>query len=251
MSNSFDVLWLSASPSLRNFDWPLLRYLSKHVKIAQWEYIQTSDEASSIDQAVMLLYDYLIQCDTPLHLAGHGISGVLALMFARKYPRLVSSLCLLAVGAQPAETWHAHYYIQRQLLPLSREQILANNVRSLFGNQPRSTVKKIITALDRDLSECPSMHSLYRVSNLPQARVKMPLMVCGCKTDPIVAPPSLYEWMNYLKRDDTLWECPSGHHFFHYFHPQEVGNQIFSFWQHQQPKLIPEFISSTSNLKTE
>ncbi len=45
MSNSLDVLWLNASPSLKGFDRPLLQYLCGHVKIAQWEYCQTQDEA--------------------------------------------------------------------------------------------------------------------------------------------------------------------------------------------------------------
>ena len=49
MSDSFDVLWLSASPALQRFDKPLLQYLSGYMRIAQWEYQQTKDEASSID----------------------------------------------------------------------------------------------------------------------------------------------------------------------------------------------------------
>jgi uncharacterized protein YfaT (DUF1175 family) len=70
MSDSFDVLWLNASPVLKRFDEPLLQYLSEYMKIAQWEYQQTKDEASSIDQAVELLYEFLECCDRPVHLAG-------------------------------------------------------------------------------------------------------------------------------------------------------------------------------------
>jgi pimeloyl-ACP methyl ester carboxylesterase len=241
MPNSFDVLWLSASPSLKRFNKPVLRYLSQHIKIAVWEYNQTEDEASSIDQAVTLLYEYLSSCEHPLHLVGHGISGVLGLMFARKYPKYVSSLTLLGVAAQPAETWHAHYYVQRLLLATSREQVLANNVRSLFGNQPISTVKELVKALDKDLEKSPCMHSLCRIVNLPRGGVSMPLMVCGSTSDPIVAPPALHEWTAYLKKEDTIWECPTGNHFFHYFNSQEVGNQILNFWQYHQPKLLKEF----------
>ncbi|MCX7596578.1 MAG: alpha/beta fold hydrolase, partial [Fischerella sp.] len=110
MSNTFDVLWLNASQSLKGFDLPLLRYLSEHLLIARWEYYQTKDEASSIDTAVTMLYDFLKSHARPVNLVGHGMSGAIALMFARRYPQQVRSLALLAVGSQPANTWHAHYY---------------------------------------------------------------------------------------------------------------------------------------------
>ncbi|NJL09423.1 MAG: hypothetical protein HC908_01960 [Calothrix sp. SM1_7_51] len=124
MFDLFDVLWLSTSPSLKHFDKPLINYLSEQTNIAQWEYIQSLDEGSSIYKAVALLYDYLQHQKEPVHLVGHGISGVVGLVFAQRYPYLVASLTLLAVGAKPAVTWHSHYYMQRQILPASREQVL-------------------------------------------------------------------------------------------------------------------------------
>jgi hypothetical protein len=59
MSDSFDVLWLSASSVLQRFDQPLVGYLSKYRRIAHWEYLQNIDEGSSIDQGVELLYEFL------------------------------------------------------------------------------------------------------------------------------------------------------------------------------------------------
>jgi pimeloyl-ACP methyl ester carboxylesterase len=246
MSKSVDVIWLNTSPSLQQLDRPLLEYLSKHVKIARWEYYQTKDEASYIYKAVVLLYDFLKYSDRPVHLAGHGISGVVGLMFARQYPKRVRSLTLLAVAPQPAATWHAHYYVQLQLLTLSREKVLANTVRSLFGKNPPYPTHRLAAALDIDLDASPTMHSLCKLENLPKGGVSMPLMVCGSKTDPIVHPPALHEWQTWLKPGDTLWECPSGYHFFHYFHPQAVGDQILSFWQRQHPQLLPEFALSSN-----
>ena len=58
----------------------------------------------------------------------------------------------------------------------------------------------------------------------------MPLMVCGSQNDPIIDVNSLRGWQKYLKPEDILWECPQGYHFFHYFHPQEVGRQVIKFW---------------------
>lgn len=231
MSTSFDVLWLNASPSLKAFDTPLLRYLSRQFTIAQWEYQQTQDEASSIDKAVVLLHDFLKQHDRPIHLAGHGMSGVLALSYARRFRKRVQSLTLLSVAAQPAANWHAHYYVQRTLLPCSRSRLLANTVRSLFGAQPPFPARDLVRALDRDLSESPSLHSLFKLVSLPKAGVAMPLLVCGSQTDAIVNPPALLEWSSLLKPEDSLWQCPEGRHFFHYFYPEQVGDRLLEFWR--------------------
>ncbi|MEH1853164.1 MAG: alpha/beta fold hydrolase [Nostoc sp.] len=250
MSDPFDVLWLSASPALQRFDKPLLEYLSGYTSVAQWEYQQTKDEASSIDQAVELLYDFLEWRDRPVHLAGHAMGGAIALTFARRFPQKVRSLTLLAVAAQPANNWQAQYYFQRQLFSISRELVLASSVRSLFGNQPPHTTKKLVAALDKDLEQSPSSHSLFKLVYLPKGGVSMPMMVCGSKSDPVVNPPALHDWSNWLKPEDKLWECSQGYHFFHYFYPQQVGEQILSFWQHHHPYLLVasplSFSTSTS-----
>jgi pimeloyl-ACP methyl ester carboxylesterase len=231
MSLSFDVLWLNTSPSLKYFDQPLLQALSHNHTVAQWTYKQSPDEASSLDNTVLLLHDYLQQQRRPIHLAGHGMSGVVGLLYARRFPELVRSLTLLAVGAQPAVTWQTHYYVQRQLIACSRQQLLACTTRSLFGQALAHPVKAIVASLNRDLDESPSPHSLFKLATLPKGGVTMPLMVCGSKTDPVVHPPMLQAWLSYFKSDDTLWQCPDGRHFFHYFQPQLVAEQMMRFWR--------------------
>ncbi|NET00182.1 MAG: alpha/beta hydrolase [Sphaerospermopsis sp. SIO1G1] len=245
MSDIFDVLWLSSSPALVRFDQPLLKYLSKYMRVAQWEYCVEKDEGSSIDEAVKLLNEFLTDKDEPVHLAGHGVGGVLALSFARRYPKKVRSLTLLAVAAQPANTWHTHYYVQREIFPISRQQVLANTVRSLFGKQPRHTIKKLMSALDKDLLQTPLSHSLFKLVNLPTGNVSMPMMVCGSQNDNVVDPSALQEWLKYLKTEDHLWQYPQGNHFFHYFYPQEVGEQLLSFWQRSylESMLLNQYIS--------
>jgi len=240
MSNSLDVLWLNASPSLKGFDRPLLQYLCGHVKIAQWEYCQTQDEASCLVKAVTLLHDYLKFRDRPIHLSGHGMGGVIGLTYARLYPERVQSLTLLAVAAQPAVTWQAHYYVQRQLFPCSRERLLVQTVRSLFGEKAPYPIKDLVRALDRDLVNSPSLHSLFKLVNLPRGGVSMPLMVCGIKTDPVVDSSALKEWLAWFKQGDYLWECPEVRHFFHYFYPQQVGEQLLSFWERMTHPLLTQ-----------
>lgn len=245
MSDIVDVLWLSSSPALARFDQPLLKYLSKYMTVAQWEYHHEKDEGSSIDEAVNLLNEFLTTKNDSVHLAGHGAGGALALSFASRYPEKVRSLTLLAVAAQPAHTWHTHYYVQREMFPISREQLLANSVCNLFGKQPHHTTKKLITALDKDLDQTPLSHSLFKLVDLPKGGVSMPMMVCGSNNDHVVDPSTLQEWSKYLKPEDHLWQYPKGHHFFHYFYPQPVGEQILSFWQlyHLQSILLTQSIS--------
>jgi surfactin synthase thioesterase subunit len=232
MSIDFDALWVSASPSLKCINMPLLVNLNQYQKIAYWEYFQTLDESASIEVAVELLHSFL-KNSYPIHLIGHGIGGVIALIFTRTYPQYVKSLTLLAVAGQPANTWHTHYYQQRQLFDLTRTQVLINTVHNLFRDKLPCHVNKLINNLNRDLENLPLMHSMYQRENLPKGGVSVPLMVCGSKTDPIVSYLELHEWEKYLKLQDILWECSQGGHFFHCFYPEKVGAKISSFWQNQ------------------
>lgn len=231
MTQQPEVLWLSGSPSLQCFDRPLLSVLASQSNVVQWQYCQGQDEASSLSNAVHLLHNYLEQINQPMHLIGHGISGVIGLLYARLYPAKVRSLTLLAVAEQPAMTWQTHYYVQRHLMSCSREQVLAFMVRSLFGAETPYPAKDLVCALDRDLAEAPCLHSLFRVADLPKGGILSPLMVCGSQTDSVVHPPALLEWKNWLKPADRLWECSTGRHFFHYIQPHQVAEQVFEFWR--------------------
>jgi pimeloyl-ACP methyl ester carboxylesterase len=231
MNHLPNVVWVSASTSLKVFDRPLVQYLSQGLTIAQWQYEQQLDEASSLVKAVELLHDYLTSLEHAVHLVGHGMSGVVALLYARQYPERIKSLSLLSVAAQPAVTWHAHYYVQRQLLPCSRKQLLAQTVQTLFGVSLPFSIQSLISTLDRDLETSPTLHSLYQLVQLPQGGVSMPLLVCAAKDDSVVDRCAHARWSRLLKPGDRLWSCPSGRHFFHFFHPEQVGNQLRQFWQ--------------------
>ncbi|MDJ0718040.1 MAG: alpha/beta hydrolase [Prochloraceae cyanobacterium] len=230
-SISPDVLWINTNPSFQRFDRPLIRYISKQIPIAQWEYSQTTDEPCCLDIALVLLHDYLKSCSSPVHLIGHSTGGWVGLLYARKHPERVKSLTLLGVGCYPSADWHAHYYALRQLLPACRQMVLTQMVYNLFGKQDRETTKNLVKILEKDLENSPSPHSLYERKTESPGGVSVPLMVCGSKDDIIVDPHSLQGWSEWFKEGDRLWECPQGHHFFHYFYSQEVGRQITKFWQ--------------------
>lgn len=225
-----DALWLSVSPSLKELDEPLLRYLSQKVVIAQWEYVQDPDEANSILVAMSLLHNYLEQFSEPLHLLGHGTSGLLALMYARRYPEKVRSLTLLGVGVYPAIDWQAHYYFKLQMLPCPRRRVLGMMVQSLFGHHSGELRQKFIELLDQDLKTSVCSHNLYRQLKVFPGGVSMPLLVCGSENDMVIDPNAYQGWQPWLKPGDRLWQIPGGRYFFHYFYPQAVSEGILDYW---------------------
>ncbi|MGB8701278.1 MAG: alpha/beta hydrolase [Thermosynechococcaceae cyanobacterium] len=239
MSNPFNVLWLSASPSLQCLNRPLQRLLLPYANIRHWQYYQDLDEASSAFKAVDLLRTYLSTCEQPLHLIGHGLSGTIGLLYARQYPEKVKSLTLLSVAAQPGITWHSHYYAQRHLLPCSRQQVLAQTVRNLFGSKSPYPVKALVHALEQDLEKTPCLQSLFNTFEYPKGGIVSPLMVCGSRTDSVVDLNAQSAWLPWLKTKDVLWSCQEGYHFFHYFHPQLVGEKILRFWNNTTRELRP------------
>jgi pimeloyl-ACP methyl ester carboxylesterase len=230
MSVQPDVLWINISPSFERFDRFLIREISYHHAIAQWEYLQNQDEPSCLDIAQILLHDYLKSCQQPIHLIGHGTAGLLALLYTRQHPERVKSLTLLAVGVNPAINWQAHYYAMLAILPCRRQTILAKMVQNLFGDRENNSTKSLIRLLEKDLNFSPSPHSLFRRVSIPPGGVSVPLMVCGSNNDSVIDSNALQGWKASMKESDRIWECPGGHHFFHYYHPQLVGSQIVKFW---------------------
>ncbi|MGD1803893.1 alpha/beta fold hydrolase [Dapis sp. BLCC M126] len=247
MSKIPDVLWLNTSPSLQIFNQRLIRYLSRKVLIAEWDYLQTPDDPCVPDIAVTLLHDYLKSINKPIHLIGHSTSGLVGLMYARKYPERVKSLTLLSVGVHPTVDWQAHYYVHRHLLPCSREISLANMVKSLFGEQDRKITQNLVRILERDLDLSPSPHSLLKRQSMIPREVPVPLMVCGSHDDVIIDPNLIQGWQPFLKPEDRIWECPEGRYFFHHFSPLNVAKPLLEFWQENSlvlSDITPQVIAS-------
>lgn len=236
MSFTTVPIWINANPSFKYFDGRIIRYLSKQIPIAYWEYAQTLDEASSLDIALILLHDYLKSRPQPVNIVGHGTGGLLGLLYARKHPQRVKSLTLLGVGSSPSIDWQALYYQMRKLLPCSQEVVLGRMVQMMFGYQSPNNVIDLVKILQRDLSTAPTTHSLYQLERIEPSGVSMPTMVCGSDNDGIVDRNALQGWSDYLKADDVLWTIAEGHHFFHYFFPEYTGRKIIKFWQNIEAK---------------
>ncbi|MGF1497187.1 MAG: alpha/beta fold hydrolase [Elainellaceae cyanobacterium] len=237
MPQILDALCLSVSPALKAFDRPMLRELSKTSTIAQWEYTQSPDEPCSLDVPLVLLHDYLKHVERPVHLIGHGLSGALGLLYARRHPERVRSLTLLSVGASPTIDWQAHYYVQRQFLKCSRAFVLTQVVTNLFGTQRRAVTQRLVSVLEKDLDTSPSPQSLCGQTSFPVGGVSVPLMVSRGEYDVVVDPGALARWQPWLQDGDVQWECPDSRHFFHYSHPQASAQRVLDFWRSLPPGL--------------
>jgi pimeloyl-ACP methyl ester carboxylesterase len=239
--DSENLLWVSASPNLKYFDLPLLQALSQSHAVARWEYQQTCDEASSLEEAVNLLVNYIKQCDRPMHLAGHGISGAIAMLAADRVPESVKTLSLFAVAPQPALTWQAHYYLQRLTIPCSQNRVLAQLCRSLFGSNTVHSIPTLVKLLARDLSTSPSPHSLFHIAKIDPVQPKVPLLVYNGASDFVISPEVAQLWQGLTKPGDRIVNVPGGNHFFHYHCPEQIAQEMVQFWSQHSNLLTPVY----------
>lgn len=228
---SYPALWLSVSPHLQRFDDRLIQQLAQSSPLYQWEYQQTMDEPCSIEVALTLLHDYLKHRAAPVHLIGHGISGIVGLIYAHRHPRHVASLTLLSVGANPAITWHSHYYALRKLLPCRRSIVLLQLARLLFGAYSADVLLALASKLEKDLDQSLTFHSLTQQTSLTVGTIESPLLVCQGDQDVILDPNTQTQWRQQLKEGDRFWHCPEGKHFFQYDYPKLVATEILDYWQ--------------------
>lgn len=238
-----EALWLSVSPHLKGFDQRLLVQLAKTATVRRWEYCQTVDEPCCLESVIASLHEYIqsraASGKRPIHLLGHGVSGAVGLLYARRYPQYVASLTLLSVGPQPAVNWQAHYYALRQLLPCRREMILMQMARLLFGAEPARFAKALATLLARDLDSNLTLHSLAHSSEIPSGNAAVPLLVCNGEAD-IVTNRQSISWEECMKQggheaapvENRLWNCPDGNYFFHFHYSEATARTIAGYWEY-------------------
>ena len=234
MADIPEGLWLCANPRLRQFDRPLFDLLSQDIQLRCWHYSQTADEPCSLEIALLLLHDYLKQQPRPIHLIGHGLSGIVGLLYSQRYPEYVRSLTLLSVGVTPAVNWHAHYYALRESLPCRRSIVLNQMVRLLFGPQCPNRTAALMRILAKVLDMELTPHALGHRQTIPMRGVEVPLLVCHGANDMILDANSQSQWQRWFKPGDRRWMCPEGRHFFHYEYPQLSYRVLLDFWQESE-----------------
>jgi pimeloyl-ACP methyl ester carboxylesterase len=180
--------------------------------------------------AVKRLHDFFTWRDRPLHLISHSTSGLVGLMYARRYPHKVSSLGLLAVGWLYAINLQAHYYTHFSAFPWSRKQVVNQMVGDMLGLKNKSINPRFISYFKDYLACSPCPHSLFRMSNSRDEGGEVPLLICSRKTEFVVSPIVMRRWSKFLKKGSRLGECQDSRHFFQHFYPEQVGEKILNFW---------------------
>ena len=250
-----NVLWISVSAHLRCFDQRLLSRLAGKATVRRWEYYQSLDEPCCVQSIVDMLYAYVSDRARlesqlkdsvgheayKLHLVGHGVSGIVALLYAQQHPEHVASLTLLSIAANPAVNWQAHYYALRNLLPCSREMVLAQMTRLLFGPQSIRLTKALSQLLASDLDSAPTLHSLAHHTQILPGQVSVPLLICNGEFDAVVGSHNDVQWQKWRvcstsddganDTDLQLWRCPEGNHFFHFYHAAAVATALEKHWK--------------------
>ncbi len=231
MKDKPEVVIISTSPTNDRLDVALVRYLGRNWTVGQWIYTQSDvDEGVSTYEVLFNLEDYLSSFP-PVHLIGHSLNGMLAFLYAKKFPDRVKSLTLLSVGRNMAMNWVSQYYFNLNFLPICRVCLLKQMALNLFGNRSVEELDFYINLLIKDLlyGFCPhSPLDLICVKNEP---IPVPLLVCGSKNDFICDPDSLVSWQKFLKPTDSFYLFNEGRHFFHHFAVEAVGKTIETFWQ--------------------
>jgi pimeloyl-ACP methyl ester carboxylesterase len=173
--------------------------------------------------AVELLHDFLTWRARPLHLISHSTSGLVGLMYGRRYPHKVSSLGILAVGWLYAINLPAPYYTYLSAFPWSRKQVLNQMVGNMLGLQNQSINQRFLSYFEDDLACDPCPHSLFRMSNSRDEGGEVPLLIGSRKTDFVVSLIVRRRGSKFIKKGFRLWECQDGRHFFHHFYPEQIG----------------------------
>jgi pimeloyl-ACP methyl ester carboxylesterase len=233
-------LWISTSTSFQCFHRRILGILDQEFPLKYWEYSQTPDGSSSLELALELLHEFIQTSDQPLHIIGHGLGGVLALSYARRYPGRVASVVLISVAAQPSITWQTYYYQQLATICCRRDVVLQLVAGWLSGSSCPHYVQNLAARLDRDLLEAPSGTSLLKKDALAvQGAIVQPLLVCGAIDDPVTMGGILSEWRHYLKNGDQLCYQLTGGHFFHHQHAEILGIKVGDFWRQMRLQSSP------------
>ncbi len=261
---SLQVLHLCLSQNLRRFDVPLLQRLARHQVVATWEYQQSPDEGSDLALVLCALDHYLQHIDQPIHLIGHGLAGMVAWLYASRYPAKISSVVLLSVGHDLSYSWHSHYYSDYYQLFLNslsygnhhpeisfgcpchandpdgwdkvtpddemiRPQVLQRLAFQLFGYRDRQILQWLGQLLAQDLDQCFQIHSLKERIVTATPQLPMPVLVCGAADDPIFN--AAGRWQRHLQQRDRQWISQHGGHFFHYTQAALVSQRIEDFWR--------------------
>ena len=236
------ILWLDLQPSLFCFNKRLACVLSQSRHVRRWSFQHDLDEICSLSTIFNLLQETLDELDQPPHVIAHGVSGTVAALFSKQFPRLFKSLTLLSVDSISANQWSSHYLEMRRQLPCSRSRILSHIIPLLFekdfGDANLVLPGLFAKCLDSDyISGSIASHS--SLSNL--STIDIPLSIINGSHDFVIDQNSFQRWKPHLKNGDRFFSLPGGRHFSQFSQPKLFGTMINSFLEMIPDSFAPAF----------
>ena len=224
------ILWIDLQPTLHCFNQRLAKRLSKNRLVKRWSFQHDLDEACSIETIHLMMLETINEGREKYHLAGHGISGGIAHLFACKYPKLVHSATLLSADTTITNQWTSHYLEMRSQLPCGRERILSHLSSQLFGSNLSRKFPVFASLLAKCLDEEYILGSI--ASQIKQGRFKasdIPTLVINGNDDFVIDRTSHTRWSEQLKPGDHYRAIKNARHFFHHQEANQTADVIESF----------------------
>ena len=230
------IVWVDLQPSLYCLFKRTAQALSQQYGVKRWSFEHDLDESCDVDIIHALLKQTVENSSEPVHLVGHGISGSVAYLYAKKYPKNISSVSLLSVDVQSSNQWTSHYQSMRSQLPCSRFHILSHLSRLLIDTHADHVqiiiARLLAKCLDNDFVS-GSIVGQTQIENLDQ--IKVPVLVINGSKDFVIDQCSYERWQQYLKPGDCYQRMNSGRHFFPFSEWSQTAKMIESF-----VRMVPE-----------
>ena len=228
--NRPEVLWVDLQPTLYCLNKRVSQRLSRDIGVKRWSFQLDPDEFCMESTVHSMLKTTLESMAEPIHLIGHGLSGIISCEFAHNHPELVESVTLLSVDTLSINQWSSHYLGMRRQLACSREQILKHLSTLLFevkSSQVKAAFPRLLQAcLDNELIQ-GSIVNLDHPGSLSSPQV--PTLVINGHDDFVVDRMAQQRWEEQLKPGDCYHSLQGGRHFFQFSHAELTATLIRSF----------------------
>ena len=236
------ILWIDLQPSIFCFNKKLACILSQSRHVRRWSFQHDLDEICSLSTIFDFLRETADQLDSPPHVVAHGLSGTVASLFARQFPKLFRSLTLISVDPISTNQWTSHYLEMRRKLPCARSSILSHIVPLLFDKQSSDNNLALSGFFEKCLDSDFIPGSIASHSLLPNlSSIDIPLSIINGSHDFVIDQNSALRWKPYLSNGDRFYSLPGGHHFSHFSQPQLYGDLINSFLEMIPDSFSPAF----------
>ena len=225
-----DIFWIDLQPTLHCLNKRVSQRLSRDRGVRRWSFQLDPDEFCMESTVHSMLKSTLKEMDTPSHLIGHGLSGIITCQFAMQNPELAASVTLLSVDTWSAHQWTTHYLGLRQQLGCSRNQILEHLSSLMFhlkSPQVKAAFPRLLQAcLDNELIQGSIVNVDHPGSLSPP---QVPTLVINGHDDFVVDRQAQQRWKQQLKPGDCYHSLPGGRHFFQFSHAELTATLIRSF----------------------